>query len=132
MFFLDSNSCIYFLNGKFESLRNRILETSPAEIKIPSIVKAELLLGAEKSRTRDRTLERLEGFLEPFEIIPFDDQVCYQYAKIRCQTERAGRIVGPNDLLIAAIVAFNAGILITKNTREFSVIDGLNLEDWTE
>jgi len=132
MYFLDSNSCIDFLNGKFENLRNKILHTSPAEIKIPSVVKAELLLGAEKSQTRDRILDRLERFLEPFEIMPFDDQVSYRYAKIRSQTERVGKIVGANDLFIAAIVAFNEGILITKNTREFSVVEGLQVEDWTE
>lgn len=131
MYFLDSNSCIYFLNGKYGNLRTKILQTSPAAIKIPSVVKAELLLGAEKSQSRDRTLARLERFLEPFEIMPFDDQVSYRYAKIRYQTESTGRVVGPNDLLIAAIVVFHEGILITKNTREFSAIEGLRLEDWT-
>lgn len=39
MFFLDSNTCIYYLNGASESIRKRIIATPPVDIKIPSIVK---------------------------------------------------------------------------------------------
>ncbi len=130
MFFLDTNSCIYFLNGKYGNIRKRLLSTSPNEIKISSIVKAELLLGAEKSKAKETTLEKLERFLDPFEIVPFDDQVSYVYAQVRGVTESLGKIVGPNDLLIASTVIFYEGILITNNTKEFEVISELRLENW--
>lgn len=130
MFFLDTNSCIYFLNGSYENLRTRILATSPSEIKITSVVKAELLLGAEKSKSKERTLEKLEKFLAPFEVIPFDDQVSHVYARIRGETENLGRMVGPNDLLIAATVIFHEGILVTNNTKELAMIPSLRLENW--
>ena len=132
MFFLDANTCIYCLNERSESIRQRILSTSPIEIKIPAVVKAELLLGAYKSKTPHRSLEKLEGLLQPFEIVPFDEEVAYEYASIRKQTEKKGTLVGPNDLMIAAIVKFHEGILVTNNTREFSRIDGLRLENWRE
>jgi tRNA(fMet)-specific endonuclease VapC len=38
--------------------------------------------------------------------------------------------IGPNDLMIAAIVLANGLILVTHNTREFSRVSGLALEDW--
>jgi len=132
MYFLDSNTCIYFLNGLSESIRNRILVTSPVDIKIPSIVKAELLLGAFKSKAPQKTLERLEQFLQPFDVLPFDDAVCYEYAAIRKQTEEEGKIVGPNDLLIASIVRFHHGVLVTRNTKEFARIHDLSIENWWE
>jgi len=132
MFFLDANTCIYCLNERSESIRQRILSTSPLEIKIPAVVKAELLLGAYKSKTPQRSLEKLEGLLEPFDIVPFDEAAAYEYAAIRKQTEEKGTLVGPNDLMIAAIVKFYDGILVTNNTREFSRIDGLRLENWRE
>ena len=132
MYFLDSNTCIYFLNGSSELIRKRILATSPAEIKIPSVVKAELLLGAYKSKAPQRTLERLEQFLEPFEVIPFDDPVCYEYAAIRKQTEEEGKVVGANDLLIASIVRFHEGVLVTRNANEFGRIHDLVVENWWE
>ena len=132
MYFLDSNTCIYFLNGKSESIKKKILTTSPNEIKIASVVKAELLLGAYKSKTPQRSLEKLEQFLEPFEILSFDDDVAYEYASIRKQTEEEGKVVGPNDLLIASIAKFHLGVLVTRNVREFTRIEGLLVENWWE
>jgi len=43
MYYLDTNICIYFLNGRYESIKAKILSTPANEIAIPSIVKAELL-----------------------------------------------------------------------------------------
>lgn len=132
MYYLDTNTCIYFLNGKYESIRLKILSTSPNEIAIPSIVKAELLLGAYKSKNRKGNIEKVEKFLEPFEIVSFDDVMTYVYADIRHKTEKRGENVGPNDLFIAAIVKFNEGILVTNNDKEFSKIEGLKIENWVK
>lgn len=132
MYFLDSNTCIYFLKGESASIRAKVLSTPPIQIKIPSVVKAELLLGAYKSKAPEKTLEKLGLFLEPFEVVPFDDAVCHEYAAIRKQTEQEGKVVGPHDLLIAAIVRFHQGILVTRNTREFSRIENLTIQNWWE
>jgi tRNA(fMet)-specific endonuclease VapC len=132
MFFLDTNTCIYFLNGKYESIRSKILSTSPAEISIPSVVKAELLLGAYKSKKRKENTEKVEKLLEPFEIVPFFDLITYVYAEIRNETEKKGEIVGPNDLLIASIVKFYDGTLVTNNVKEFERIKGLKIENWVK
>lgn len=35
-----------------------------------------------------------------------------------------------NDLLIAAIVKFHDGILVTNNLKEFARIKGLKIENW--
>ena len=47
--------------------------------------------------------------------------------------ERINKLsAGFNDLVIAATVTSNGGILITNNTKEFSRVNGLLLEDWTK
>lgn len=48
MFFLDTNICIYYLNGSIPSVRDNLLSTPPNEIKIPVIVHSELIFGALK------------------------------------------------------------------------------------
>ena len=131
MFFLDTNTCIFFLNGTSFSVKDKILSTPPNYVKISTIVKAELLLGAYKSRYKQSNLEKVEAFLEPFEIVPFDDRATYVYADIRSRTETSGRIVGPNDLLIASIAMLYNGTLITNNVQEFKNIDGIKIEDWS-
>ena len=75
MYFIDTNTCIYFLNGKFPSVREKFLSLSPKNIKIASVVKAELLLGGYKSNSREQTLQKVEKFLKPFEIVPFSDEM---------------------------------------------------------
>ena len=130
MYFIDSNTCIYFMNGKFPSVREKFLSVSPKEIKISSVVKGELLLGAFKSQTREKTTEKVEKFLKPFEIVNFTDKMAYSYAEIRKDLELAGTPIGANDLLIAATVLHEKGTLITHNENEFSIVNGLKIEDW--
>ena len=132
MYFLDANTCIYFLNGKHESIKVKILSTPPNDIAIPSIVKAELLLGLYKSEQKKKNLEKLEKFLQPFGITPFIDLITYVYADIRCTLEKTGKTIGPNDLLIAAIVKFHEGILVTNNTEVFKRVKGLQIENWAQ
>lgn len=130
MYFLDTNTCIYFLNGKYPAIRDRMLMIPPRQIKIPSPVKAELLLGAYKSQTRERTTEKVLAFLKPFEVIPFTDDMTKEYADIRAEQETSGTPIGANDYFIAAITRNMNGTLITHNTDEFSRVNRLQLEDW--
>ena len=130
MYFVDSNTCIYFLNGKFPSVREKFLSVSPKEIKISSVVKGELLLGAFKSHTREKTTKKVEKFLKPFEIVDFTDKMSYAYAEIRKDLELAGTPIGANDLFIAAIALYEKATLITHNRDEFSRVKDLKIEDW--
>lgn len=129
-YFIDTNTCIYFLNGKFPSLREKFLSISPKDIKISSVVKGELLLGAFKSNARDKTTNKVEEFLKPFEIAEFSNSMSYVYAEIRKNLELSGKMIGANDLFIAATALHENATLVTHNTGEFSRIKELKLEDW--
>jgi len=132
MYYLDTNTCIYFLNGKYESVRTKLLSLSPREIAVPTLVKAELILGAYKGKKRESNIEKVERFLEPFGIIPFEDEMTYVYAEIRSDIEKKGVIIGPNDIIIASIVKYQNGILVTNNISEFKRVKGLLLENWVK
>jgi tRNA(fMet)-specific endonuclease VapC len=62
--------------------------------------------------------------------MPFDDEASVIYGEIRSQLAQTGTPIGPNDLLIAAIAKVRRLTLVTHNTREFSRVRGLALEDW--
>ena len=130
-YYLDSNICIYFLKGIYPSIKEKIVSTNPSTIKIPSIVKAELLYGAEKSQQKAKNLSTIKLFLEPFEIVPFDEECSIVYSKIRSAMELKGMIMGPNDSIIAATVLAKNGVLVTNNTKEFEKVKNLKLENWT-
>lgn len=85
--------------------------------------------GAERSANPREEHAKLEIFLTPFASLPFDDACARKCAEIRRELERTGKPIGPHDLQIAAI-ALNHGLtLVTHNTREFSRIRALQLDD---
>jgi len=87
-YFLDTDICIFALKGQFASLKKSMESLAPEQIKIPSIVKAELLLGAYQSRNFNEIESVLKRFLEPFEIVPFEDACTEFYANIRADLEK--------------------------------------------
>lgn len=131
-YFLDANICIYFLKGTHPQLAHKLLSHSPDDIRIPSIVKAELLYGAFKSQKVKENFERVQQFLLPFKITPFGDAEAQRYATIRSTLEKSGNPIGPNDFIVAATTMENDGVLITNNEKEFKRVKSLKVENWTK
>ncbi|OHD48455.1 MAG: nucleic acid-binding protein [Spirochaetes bacterium GWF1_41_5] len=131
-YFLDTNICSYFLKGMYEELLYKIKLCQTNQIKIPSIVKAELLYGANKGNNPVDTKLKINKFLLPFEIISFGDNESIIYSEIRAHLEKKGKVIGPNDLIIAATVLANNGILITNNEKEFKNIINIKIQNWTK
>lgn len=129
-YLLDTNACIRLINGVSAPLTARLQALSPADVGLCSVVKAELLYGARKSARAAENLRLLERFFTPFASLPFDDACAEEYGCIREELEARGMPIGPNDLMIAAVARCHGLTLITGNTREFSRILGLKLEDW--
>lgn len=129
-YLLDANTCIQFLNGRSENVRTRLESEHPEDIFLCSVVKAELLYGAFKSARPVENLDRLRFFFRRFISLPFDDTATEAYGNLRARLERIGTLIGPNDLFIAAIALSRGVTLVTNNTREFSRVEGLHLEDW--
>ena len=76
---------------------------------------------------RRAQIERLLDVLTP---LPFGMDEARTAARVRMQLEATGTPIGPFDLLIAATALARGGILVTRNTREFSRVQGLRLDDW--
>jgi tRNA(fMet)-specific endonuclease VapC len=119
------------MKGLAKNVLKHFQELSPDHIKIPSIVKAELLYGAYKSQKTDENLNKLDIFLSPFEIVSFDSNVSQVYGEIRAILEKKGTPIGPNDLIIASIVLSMKGVLVTNNIKEFSRVKNLKTVDWS-
>jgi tRNA(fMet)-specific endonuclease VapC len=129
-FFLDSDTCIDLLRGGSERSRASLLAKPPSEIAVPSIVEAELLFGALRSVAPKVELAKVRSFLGPLRVEPFGSAAAAHYAIVRADLEALGAMIGANDLVVAATVLACGGTLVTGNTREFSRVAGLQLEDW--
>ena len=64
-FLLDSNTCIRFLNGRSASIEQKLVATKPLNVKLCSVVKAELLYGASRSNNVLAARTKLELFFAP-------------------------------------------------------------------
>lgn len=102
------------------------------EVGISSITVSKLHYGACKSIHVKKNIQRLDEFLSPFEIIPFDNEDSKCYGKIRAQLEKKGMVIGPSDMLIAAHALSKILTLITNNIKEFNSIKPLKVQNWVE
>ena len=124
MYYLDTNICIYYLKG-IESVKENMQNVSSKDIRIPVMVKAELLYSAYKSQRKEENIKKVRSFLNFFYDEPFTNEAAEKYAVIRSELEKNGTLVGPNDMIIA-----KGGILVTHNTKGFARIKNLNVIDW--
>jgi tRNA(fMet)-specific endonuclease VapC len=129
-YLLDTNVWIFYLKHSSSPVEARLKSTPAREIAVCSVVWAELLYGARKYEKRQDRIARVERTLAPFQSLPFDDAAARHYAEIRDDLETRGEVIGPNDLLIAAI-ARTHGLTLVSNNREFERVRGLTVEDWT-
>lgn len=129
IYLLDSNCCIRYLKGN-PGVIHRLSSLPPSDIAVCSVVKAELFYGAMRSNDPTRTGRVQQRFLEQFVSLPFDDQAGLIHGRIRAHIAALGTPIGPYDLQIAAIALANNLTLVTHNTREFSRVEGLQIEDW--
>jgi tRNA(fMet)-specific endonuclease VapC len=134
-YMLDTNTCIYLITGNQLAWQQNILarlETLSVrdEVYLSSIVVSELHYGVRKSRWRKANIDLLEEFLLDFQIAAYDESAAQHYGPIRATLEKKGNLIGPLDTLIAAHAVSLEMVLVSHNTREFSRVPGLRLEDW--
>ena len=129
-FLLDTNTCIEYLRKRNLDVIRTIQARQPDELRLCSVVLAELYFGAFKKPQHTANFATLAAFLAVFLSLPFDDRAGKIYGQVRADLEARGTTIGPNDLMIAAIALANDLTLVTHNTSEFNRVLGLKLVDW--
>lgn len=127
---LDTNTCIALIKKHPVTLR-KLRGKSIGQVGISSITLGELAFGAAKSARPKDAHGALDEFLLALEVASFDERAAMRYGDIRVSLERRGKPIGPLDTLIASHAHMLDAIVVTRNTREFSQIEGLRIEDWT-
>src|SRR5262249_23230399 len=127
---LDTNSWINYLKHPGSPIRARLGTLTPGDVVTCSVVRAELLHGAEKYGNRDRRVAIIIQTFAPYSSLAFDDAAAAVYGRLRHSLEIAGATIGPYDLQIAAIALLHGLTLVTNNLSEFARVSGLVAEDW--
>ena len=132
MYLLDTNICIYAINGKHPALTEKLLSISPDDICISSITVGELEYGAAKSKWSDKTRQTIYAFLSNFTIVSFDENDALLFGRLRAKLADEGTPIGAYDVMIAAQGVSRSMTVVTHNTKEFSRVPGIVLEDWAK
>lgn len=130
MYMLDTNTCIFVLKKRTAKLRHKFKAIK--NLCISSITYSELCFGIENGEVglREERYKQLDLFCQKLSVDPWDEDAARQYGLIRATLKRKGLPIGNNDLFIAAHARSINAVLVTNNTKEFSRVDDLTLEDW--
>jgi tRNA(fMet)-specific endonuclease VapC len=59
---------------------------------------------------------KVDHIINPIGLVPFEGDAVEHDALIRCELEKAGTPIGPNDLLIAATARSIGAVMVTSTT----------------
>jgi tRNA(fMet)-specific endonuclease VapC len=130
-YMLDTDTCSYVMRRSNAAVLKRLQEVRVSDVCISVITKSELLFGVEVSPRRQQDEMALKAFLTYVEVLDFPDEAALHYAKIRADLKTRGRMIGANDLFIAAHARSLGLTLVTNNTHEFARVQDLVLDNWT-
>jgi tRNA(fMet)-specific endonuclease VapC len=83
-YLIDTNFCIELLNKRDSPAARKLASVSPPEVRLCSVVKAELYHGAYKGG-REANLILVRSFSASFESLPFDDRCAEVYGRLRTE-----------------------------------------------
>jgi tRNA(fMet)-specific endonuclease VapC len=129
-YFLDTDTCSYAIKHNPETIRDKFWEHREDEICVSVMTYAELVYGG-IHKGSPKLQQLIKKFVRPLRIIDFNAAAADEYAKIRESLENGGKLIGNMDMLIAAAAKSSNAILVTNNTKHFSRIPDLKLENWS-
>lgn len=128
-YMLDTNMVSYFIKAH-PTVVARVVGTPMPNLCISAITEAELLFGLAKLPQAKRLHDAVSEFLLRVDSLPWDSSVTHQYANVRAEMKKQGKVLAPLDLLIATH-ALSTGAILVTNDQAFAQVPTLQLEDWT-
>ena len=126
----DISSCI--MKRSDDAVLRRLQKVAVSDVCVSAITRAEMMYGVEVSPRRQKDQAALDEFLRYVEVLDYPATAALDYARIRADLKTRGTMIGGNDLLIAAHARSIGLTLVTNNTKEFSRVHGLKIENWTD
>ena len=128
-YLIDTDILIFSLRGDKRVQSNFIRnESAPKAFSIISF--GELLVGAKKSKQPETNLWLVYRLRVLFPVIHVDIPIMELFSDLKVRLQSKGTIVDDMDLLIASTAMTLNYTLVTNNTKHFSKINGLRLENW--
>jgi len=113
-------------------VRVREARSNGAVIGTCEPVVAGLFFGVEKSDTRDDNLDRLQRALPGLKCWPLSRAASREFGRLMANLKREGKLIGPMDVLIAAIALTLPDCVVVSNDSDLLRIPSLTVENWRD
>jgi len=132
-YMLDTDISSYIIKGGYGAVEQRLMDTSPQDVCISAITRAELVYGLKTLSPTHRLHAAVHRFLKVMTVLAWDGEAADLFAEIKFQLRSAGTPIGEMDMLIAAHAIAADATLVSNNTRHYEQIKmPLLLENWME
>ncbi|CAB4686888.1 unannotated protein [freshwater metagenome] len=127
-YLIDTDIASNFAKNSSTSLKLKMLE-NVNDWAISSVTYHELWRGLMQTNS-EKVEEIVTSFLSNVRVIDFDEGDARESGRIHAELIKSGKQIGDSDTLIAGQAIANHLILVTNNTKHFSRIKGLQVENW--
>jgi len=129
-YMLDTDISSYIMKRTHDPVLRKLQSVPIGDVCISVITKSELLFGVQISPRSRQDSGALDEYLRHVETLDFPDEAAVHYAQIRAALKAIGKMIGGNDLFIAAHARALELTLVTNNTKDFGRVVDLKIENW--
>lgn len=131
MVVLDTDILVAFLRDHEDAI-NKIKQLYNREVPVfttPFTI-FELFKGAHAMHDPGKKIEEVELLLGEIDVLFFDAKTSKIAGKIYDSLKKEGKLIDIIDQFIASVAIANNETVITRNTKDFSKVQGLKVEKW--
>lgn len=126
----DTDTCIFAMRNH-ATVVQRMAAVAPGDCAVSTVTTFELLSGVRKCNDPAKERVKVNQLLSVVTEFSFDAPAAADAADIRAVLEASGQMIEPYDILLAGHARSLGLVLASANTREFSRVPNLIIEDWT-
>ncbi|HUG65004.1 MAG TPA: PIN domain-containing protein [Gaiellaceae bacterium] len=123
---IDTSALVAYerAHGDWERL---ITQVGTGRVALPAIALAEMLVGVHLT---GRGREKVDALLSRVALVEFGHEIADVWARLLVDLRRAGRMIPPNDVQVAATaVHLGYGVLVgDRDEAHFRQVNGLRVE----
>ena len=125
-YLVDTDWIVHALHGN-RAVIQRLEELTGEGIGISIISIAELYQGVFYSNDPHGNELRLQEFLNGYDVVHLDDDICREFARARGKLKAVGTLIGDLDLFIGCTALWHGLTLLSNNRRHFRRLEGLDV-----
>lgn len=129
MYMLDTNAASQAMRGH-ATFDAKLLALPAGHWCISAVTYSEIRYGAALRPESNRLQKMVAAFLRMAPVLAWDSKAADQHGALRAQLRTLGASIGDFDEMIAAHGLSIGAVVVTDNTKHFSRVPGLVLENW--